>query len=124
MRKLIVLGLLLLVCLLFSRAQDPGSMASRAKCISGQMNCQMAEVVTASATLDFPSQGGGLCTDLTISVPGAAMGDPVIISHPTSGTRGMFDSWVSSTDIVTVRHCSINGTNDPPSASYKASVHK
>lgn len=83
--------------------------------------------IVSSATLDFPARGGGLCDDLTMPVPGASIGDPVAKSLPanlSTATRSVFDAWVSATDVVTVRHCSINGTNDPPSATYKVVVHK
>lgn len=85
------------------------------------------EGIKASATLDFPSLGGGLCTDLTMSVPGAVANDPVMFSLPadlSTATRSTFNAWVSATDTVTVRHCSINGSNNPPSAVYNVVVVK
>lgn len=82
------------------------------------------EGIRGSVTHDFPSVGGGNCSDVSFTVTGAVVNDPVIQSHPTSGTRGQFNAWVSAADTVTIRHCSINGVNDPPSATYNVVVVK
>lgn len=85
------------------------------------------QAIKASVAHDFPSIGGGLCTSQTFSVAGAAVGDPVSFSLPadlSTATRGVFNAWVSATDEVTIRHCSINGANDPPSSTFNLVVMK
>lgn len=82
--------------------------------------------LSGTATLNFGSIGAGLAADLTISVPGAAVGDPVAISAPAALESGItVMGFVSATDTVTVR--AVNNTAgavDPASAAYRAIVFK
>ena len=83
--------------------------------------------ILGSAVLDFRARGGGLCDDLTLPVTGAVVGNTVSHSLPadlSGAARSVFNAWVSATDTVTIRHCSINGSNDPPAATYTVVVVK
>lgn len=83
--------------------------------------------LTASATLDFPSTGGGSSSDLTVTVTGAADGDVVSIGVPNGsvpGTSGYF-AWVSAADTVTIRFANQSGSSaDPASGIFKVLVWK
>lgn len=86
--------------------------------------------LTGSATLDFPSTAIGASSDLTITVTGAALNDPIEIgppagSMPAAGSSGFFYPFVSSANTVTIRY--MNGPLsifDPPSGTFKVSVNK
>ncbi len=83
-------------------------------------------VLTASAALDFASIATTATGDLTIAVPGAAVGDPVSLGLPAAPAAGLvFFAFVSAADVVTVRAMNITGTGvDAASATYKVAVHK
>lgn len=67
------------------------------------------DVLRASATLDFPSIAAAGTADLTITVPGAAVGDDAILVNDAAPPNLMSHvAWVSATDTVTVR--ARNGT--------------
>jgi hypothetical protein len=74
-----------------------------------------------SAALDFGSILGGTSIDLTMSVPGAKLGDCVMLGIPNQAIAGganttnvIFMAWVSAADVVTIR-CS-NNTDPIPAA--------
>lgn len=75
------------------------------------------------ATLNFPSTAAGDVSDLTITVTGAAVGDPVAlgIGDAAITTTATFTAWVSATNTVTVRF-SPKATEDPASATFKVRV--
>lgn len=80
----------------------------------------------ASATLDFPSILAGLTADLTITVTGAAVNDPISPGWP-AGLDANFDwvMFVSSANTVTVRARNMLAiAGDPASATYGALVAK
>jgi hypothetical protein len=82
--------------------------------------------LTATATLDFANIIAIGCNDLTISVPGAALGDMVILgvphaSIPTANYK--FFAWVSSANTVTVRGCALV-SGDAASGSFTVGVIK
>lgn len=81
----------------------------------------------STATLDFPSTAAGASSDLTISVTGAADGDPVAVGVPKISTlsNGSFTAWVSALDTVKVRFSNNSaGALDPPSGIFKVTVFK
>lgn len=88
-------------------------------------------VLTASATLDFPSIAAQTATaitfqSLTITVTGAAVGDAVSIGPPSGINAGLiWEGYVSATNTVTVRvgNCTA-APIDPASATWKATVFK
>ena len=83
-------------------------------------------IVTATATLNFPSIAAAATADLTMTVTGAALGDVVILGLPDSPAAGIvFFAFVSAADTVKVRAMNITGSGvDPASAIYRATVIK
>jgi hypothetical protein len=94
---------------------------------SGTNRYKLSMVLTGSATLDFPSIGTLNSQSLTITVMGAALGDPVTVECPTSMIDVVFlKAYVGSANTVTVKAVNLSGAaaQDPPSATYRVLVHK
>lgn len=87
----------------------------------------IVKVLSATATLDFPSTMASATSDLTITVTGAALGDVVSCGVPNASvtTTGAYSYWVSATDTVSVRflHSAI-GSEDPASGVFRVQVTK
>lgn len=87
----------------------------------------IVNVLTNSATLDFPSTLAQTDSDLTITVTGAADGDPVELGAPNGSTLtgGCYTAWVSAANTVTVRF-SVYGAlaKDPASGVFKVTIFK
>lgn len=83
-------------------------------------------IITATATLDFASIATTAQEDLTISVPGAAVGDAVALGLPAAPMAGLvFNAFVSATNVVTVRATNPTGSGvDAASALYRVVVFK
>lgn len=83
-------------------------------------------ILMASAALDFASIAAAASADLTIAVPGAAVGDTVELARPAAPAAGLvFQAFVSATDVVTVRAMNITGSGvDAASATYRVVVRK
>lgn len=81
------------------------------------------KVLVASAALDFPSTVAAAIADLTIAVPGALLGDAVILGVPnvSKTASSTFTAFVSAADTVTVRY-SPKATEDPASGTFKVYV--
>ena len=77
-------------------------------------------------TLDFPSIAAAGTQALTVSCPGAAIGDVVAIGLPATVNAGViFDARVSANDTLTVRAHNITAAGvDPASATYEFVVMK
>lgn len=88
----------------------------------------IARTLKGSATLNFASTAAGASTDLTITVTGAADGDPVMVGAPNASTlaNGVFTAWCSATNTVTVRFTNTNlvAALDPASGTFKVTVSK
>lgn len=87
----------------------------------------LTKSLQGSATLNFGSTLPGACSDLTITVTGAADGDVVSIGVPNGSTitDTSYSAWVSGTDTVTVRFCNTSlGSADPASGTFKVAVIK
>lgn len=84
----------------------------------------LSKLLTATATLDFPSISAVSQQSLTISVPGAAVGDEVAMALPAAPTAGIvFNAFVSAADTVTIRATNVTASPvDPASASYSVIV--
>lgn len=78
------------------------------------------------ATLDFPSIAAASQSDLTVTVPGASVGDIVDLGLPAAPAAGLvFSAFVSAASVVTVRAMNITaGAIDPASAAYRLRVSK
>lgn len=81
--------------------------------------------LSATGTLNFASQIGVGCENLTITVTGAAVGDTVDIGIPNGSvvTNGVFYGWVSATDTVSIKFCAVV-SGDPASGTFRADVWK
>lgn len=84
----------------------------------------VTKLLTATATLDFPSVGSNSMASLTATVTGAAAGDFVIVSPPAAFESGFtFCAFVSATDTVKVRiHNNNGGAVDPASGTWGITV--
>jgi hypothetical protein len=85
------------------------------------------DMLRGKATLDFPSVAAAGSQDLTISVPGAAVGDdvagPFQNAAPNAGL--IRSAWVSAANVVTVRVQNVTGSAvDPASGEYRVIVFK
>lgn len=83
---------------------------------------------SATATLNFPSTAASTCSDLTITVTGAADGNPATPGVPNASilANGSYSAWVSASNTVTVRFCNHQavGALDPASGTFRATVLK
>lgn len=70
---------------------------------------------SASASLNFPNVASGSFQDLTVSVPGAEVGDRAQVTA-TAGPSGalIYQAWVSSAGVVTVRATNPSGSGIDP----------
>ncbi len=85
----------------------------------------ITKVLSATATLDFPSTSAQNSADLTITVTGAAVGDTVSLGVPNGSVNAntSFSGWVSATNTVTVRFNNYSsGSVDPASGTFRATV--
>jgi hypothetical protein len=90
---------------------------------------EITKHLSATASLDYAQAGANACETLTLTVTGAADGNPVSLGTPHAlanhNTTATFYGWVSATDTVSVRRCvvSADGTN-PAAATVRASVNQ
>ncbi len=91
---------------------------------------KVGTVLTATATLDFPSTNASSVSTLTMTVTGAEDGDAISIGVPngsiTTTDVTNYYAWVSASGVVTIKF--INGNLitavDPASGTFKATVIK
>ena len=84
----------------------------------------LLKILTATATLDFPSTVNTTPQDLTVTVTGAAVGDSVALGVPNGSVpaTSVFFAWVSAADTVTVRHSCAGVSEDPASGTFRVVV--
>ena len=83
--------------------------------------------IKVSATLDFPSTAAQSESGLTISCPGALVGDVVYLGVPAAATTAgsCFTAWVSAADTITVRFSNYSSAaKDPASGTFTAAVEQ
>jgi hypothetical protein len=85
---------------------------------------ETATVLTATATLDFPSVVAAGQQELTVTVTGAVVGDTVHAGAPAALEAGLaHNTRVTAANTVTVRVLNITASPiDPASASWKVTV--
>lgn len=93
--------------------------------LGGAGNAAITQHLSATAALDFDLSAVA-SQDLTIAVPGAALGDTVVIGVPNGSVTAdtLFWGWVSATNTVTVRAMRIAGTPNPAGGTFRADVWK
>lgn len=81
-------------------------------------------ILTAPATLDFPSIAVNAKADLTVALNGVAVGDAVFLGLPAAPAAGIvFNAFVSAANVVTIRASNTSaGAVDPASAAYRVIV--
>lgn len=88
----------------------------------------LAKSLTGTATLDYPSISAGAISTLTITVTGAAVGDPVSVGVDNASMAAgiMFGQpYVSSVNTVTLPAYNTTASSvDPASGTFRASVIK
>ena len=79
---------------------------------------------TGKANLDFGSVSSNGTAELTMSVPGVAVGDPVFLAPPAGIETGLvWCGYVSAASTVTIRiHNTTGGAVDPAAADWSVSV--
>jgi hypothetical protein len=106
----------------------PLSLAGGGLSING--GATITKLLSATASLDFGATAAGTCDSLTVSISGAADGDPVILGIPNalaaSDTYQSFYGFVSSSGVVTVKRCNLtNATtalSNPSAATVRVTV--
>lgn len=88
------------------------------------LGASITKIRTASASLNFPSITNATQADLTITVPGAAIGDEVVMALPAAPAAGIvFNAFVSAANTVTIRASNISGSPvNPDAATYSVIV--
>jgi hypothetical protein len=106
----------------------PGTAVAKGQVFAAFDANTMTNSVAGTAALDFASTNATLCSaDLTIAATGAALSDVVLLGvpHVAVNAGSQFTAWVSSANVVTVRHCNISaGANDPASGTFIVQVVK
>lgn len=84
----------------------------------------MKALLTATASLNFPSIGANLAADLTIPVTDAKVGDAVMVGAPAALESAItVMGFVSAAGVVTVRAANNSaGAVDPAAATYRVVV--
>ena len=87
-------------------------------------NAVVPTYLTASATLDFPSIASVGCSELSLGVTGAAVGDSIAPGWPGGLEAGLIGTMrVSAANTVAVRLCNFSGAAlNPASGVYRATV--
>lgn len=84
-----------------------------------------AKFIQATASLNFPSTAAGAVSDLTMNVPGAALGNAISLGVPSGTGDGMYFAWVSAVDTVKVRFFNYTASAvDPGSGTFRIAIIK
>lgn len=92
----------------------------------GVISLSSAHPVLTSAVINFGTVEPGSFQDITMTVTGAAVGDPLALGVPTEAITDsiVYTAWVSATNTVTVRAHNYGGVTSANIASgtYKVSI--
>ena len=93
---------------------------------AGLNGVALTNILSGSATLDFPSTTLGAVSDLPITVTGAASGDVVEVGVPQGSATGITGSYsgFASNNTVYVRFTSTLAGSDPASGVFKVLIFK
>jgi hypothetical protein len=83
------------------------------------------KILSATASLDFPSIAAQNTQTLTMTVTGAKVGDAVFLGLPSNGLNAQIalNGWVSAADTVSIKAMNIStGAIDPGNQSFRATV--
>lgn len=83
------------------------------------------KILQESFTVDFPSIGAqGNTTNSSFVIPGAKIGDPVILGLPAAPTAGIiFSAWVSAANTISIRAQNYTaGAIDPASLTFTIQI--
>jgi len=109
-----------------ARTTFSGPVASTNGFIPG-VGATITDVLTATATIDFPSITAASTSDSTgITVTGAAVGDAVFVGTPATIEAGLVvTGYVSATNTVKVRAANVTALAiNPASGAFKVVVIK
>jgi hypothetical protein len=86
---------------------------------------EMARILSAQATLDFPSIAAGGEQELTVTVTGAAFGDGIALAPPALDHGLSVSAYVSAANTVKIRLVNSTGSAiDPASAAWTVKILK
>jgi hypothetical protein len=96
----------------------------------GSGGATATKILTGTASVDFTALAAGTCENFTITVTGAANGDPVFVGIPAAAWAtteyATIQAFVSGTDTVTVKRCNLtNATtalSNPAPVTIRATV--
>ena len=118
----------------FMTADGPITSASTMTALAVTINggAPITGHLTATASLDFSATAAGACDLLTVTVAGAADGDPVSLGVPTalaaSDNYQNFTAYVSAANTVTVKRCNllnlVTALSNPAAATVRVDVWK
>jgi hypothetical protein len=85
-----------------------------------------APTLSSTVTLDHVDTPAHSSSELTTSISGAAVGDPVVLGTPASiPSNCSYFAWVSATNTVTIRFINAGaGSVDPASGSFTIKIIK
>lgn len=85
-------------------------------------------VLTGSTTVDIPSTSANSVYDFTLTVTGAAVGDPVQVGFTLvaagNDVQRIYNAWVSATDTVSIRMATGATSANPASTTFTVLVFK
>lgn len=98
--------------------------------VEGAFRARLKNFIYLSTTLDFGNTGTQTNSELSVTIYGAAVGDPVFLGIPSAAivgnTGGLFIPYVSAIDTVTIRFINPDVTSslNPGSGTFKIIVFK
>jgi hypothetical protein len=104
-----------------------GNLTTTGSVTIGSGGTAITNVLSTNATLDFNSTNSGASSDLTITLSGVAVGDPVFLAVDNSSVSGgtNFTAWVSAANTVTVRFNNYSSSAvNPSSGTFRVAVMK
>jgi len=90
----------------------------------GSGGATATKILTGTGSVDFTALAAGTCENFTVTVTGAANGDPVFVGIPAAAWAtteyATINAFVSAADTVTVKRCNL--TNATTALSKPAAV--